>query len=109
MSGDFGQIRHKFRLAVISQSLVAVHYVVPGTWEPRIMNSVKPKAEEERSAPRYPIVRLAKIQLELGDPPRYCVVTEISEGGVRIDTTGFNVPDEFVLILSDDGPARNGT
>jgi hypothetical protein len=73
------------------------------------MKSIKPKAKEKRSAPRYPLVRLAKIQLGQGDPPQYCVVTEISEGGVRINTTGFNVPDEFVLFLSDDGPARDGT
>jgi hypothetical protein len=78
-------------------------------WELRIMKSTKPKAEEKRGAPRYPLARLAKIQLDRGKPPQYCVVTDISDGGVRIDTTGFNVPDEFVLLLSGDGPAKDGT
>jgi hypothetical protein len=71
------------------------------------MNS--PKFEEKRGAPRYPLERLAKIQLGLGQPPRYCVITDISGGGVRVNTFGFNVPDEFVLLLSGDGPAQDGT
>jgi hypothetical protein len=79
----------------------------PRDLEPLIMNL--PKAEERREAVRYPLARLAKIQLAQGNPPRYCVVTDISNGGVRIDTTGFNVPDEFVLFLSGDGPAQDGT
>ena len=67
-----------------------------------------PNTEENRRAPRYPLERLAKIQLGQGIPPRYCFVTDISAGGVRINAFGYTVPDEFVLMLSGDGPAQDG-
>jgi hypothetical protein len=73
------------------------------------MESPKTTAKEDRSAPRYTLARLAKIELGNGRSPQYCVVTDISCGGVRIDTNGFNVPDEFVLLLSGDGAAKDGT
>ena len=70
---------------------------------------LSPKAEEKRASPRYPLERLAKIQPGPGNPSRYCLITDISDGGVRINTFGFNPPDEFELLLSGDGPARDGT
>lgn len=71
------------------------------------MQSLKP--EERRRSPRYPVDRLAKIQLGIGTPPRYCLITDISDGGVRLRADGFEVPDEFVLLLSGEGPAQDGT
>ena len=68
-----------------------------------------PKAEEKRGAPRYPLERLAKIQTGDGTPARYCVVLDVSDGGVRINAFGLHIPDEFVLLLSGDGPALDGT
>ncbi len=67
------------------------------------------KSDEQRETPRYPLERLAKLQPTNGDPSSYCLVTDISGGGVRL--TGFSspVPDEFVLLLAGDGPAQNGT
>ena len=67
------------------------------------------RTEEKRGAPRYPLERLAKIQFGHGIPSRYCVVTDISGGGVRINAFGFTVPDEFILQLSGDGPAQDGS
>jgi PilZ domain-containing protein len=52
---------------------------------------------------------VAKIQLGNGAPPLYCVVTDISDGGVRVHANGFYVPDEFVLLIAGDGPFQNGT
>jgi hypothetical protein len=37
---------------------------------------------------------------------RHCVVTEISDGGVRITAHGYKVPDEFMLRFSGNGPAK---
>lgn len=70
---------------------------------------LSPKAEEKRGERRYPLERLAKIQLGQGTPPRYCLITDISGDGVRINAFGYTVPEEFVLLLSGDGPARDGT
>jgi len=65
--------------------------------------------EERRQESRHPLERLAKIiQPGDGTPPRYCLVTDISDGGVRINTYGFNVPDEFKLFFSGPGLTQNG-
>ena len=70
---------------------------------------LSPKTKERRRAPRYPCERPAKIQFERGDPLRSCLITDFSDGGVRVNTFGFDVPDEFVLLLSGDGPDLDGT
>jgi hypothetical protein len=64
------------------------------------------KSEERRTVQRYSLERMAKIQLGFDAPPTYCLVTDISEGGVRLYLNGLEVPDEFVLLLSGDGPRR---
>jgi len=67
-----------------------------------------PKVQERRAEPRYPLERLAKIQLGNGNRPRYCLVSDISDGGVRINAFGVAILDEFELLLSGDGPAQDG-
>lgn len=67
------------------------------------------KPEEQRQSPRYLLERLAEIHVGAGMPPRLCLVIDISGGGVRLSGYGFDIPDEFVLFLSGDGPAQNGT
>ena len=67
---------------------------------------LSPMAKQRRRALRYPCERLAKIQ---GNPPVPCLVTDFSDGGVRIKTIGFDVPDKFVLRLSNGGPNLDGT
>jgi hypothetical protein len=67
------------------------------------------KFEERREVPREGVARLAKIQLENGSPPLYCLVTDTSDGGVRVHANGFHVPDEFALLLSGYGPFQSGT
>jgi PilZ domain len=75
--------------------------------EPQMLLWKKP--EERRQAQRFPLERLAKIQVGVDMPPRICLVVDISGGGVRINGYGFDIPDEFVLQLSGDGPAKDGT
>ena len=66
--------------------------------------------EERRQEPRQGLARVAQIQLRNDAAPIYCVVTDMSDGGVRVHANGFHVPDEFVLLLSNgDGPFQNGT
>ena len=45
---------------------------------------------------------MAKIQLANGSLPRECLVTNMSDGGVRLHVEGVEVPDQFVLLLSGD-------
>jgi hypothetical protein len=65
------------------------------------------ESEETRKVPRYPLERMAKIQLGYDSPPACCLITDISDGGVRPYLNGLKVPDEFVLLLSGDGPAKD--
>jgi hypothetical protein len=67
-----------------------------------------PKPEDRRQSPRYPHERLAKIQLGVSGPSEYCLVTDVSDGGVRLNAFGRKIPDEFILSLSGDGPAEDG-
>ena len=55
---------------------------------------------ERRRESRRPLYRAARIQLGNGALPRECVVIDISDSGVRLHVEGFDVPDEFVLLLS---------
>jgi hypothetical protein len=67
-------------------------------------------SQDRRETSRYPLERLAKLQLGANIPPLHCIVTDTSKGGVRINchVNGFDIPDEFVLLLSGDGPAQAG-
>jgi hypothetical protein len=62
---------------------------------------------DKRRSKRKTISRHAKIQFSGGSLPRECLITDISEGGVRLHVEGVDVPDQFVLLLADgDGTAR---
>jgi hypothetical protein len=62
-------------------------------------------AEDRRRSRRRVLNRMAKIQLGTGALPRDCLITDISDGGIRLHVEGFEVPDQFVLLLSGDGVA----
>ena len=57
-----------------------------------------------RRSSRRHCFRAAKIQLDAWT--RDCLVIDISDGGVRLNAKGLDVPDEFVLLLSTDGVVR---
>jgi hypothetical protein len=63
------------------------------------------KPQERRRSQRRALNSMAKIQFGNGTLPRDCLVTDISDGGVRLHVEGFDVPDEFALLLSGDGVA----
>ena len=46
--------------------------------------------------------RPAKIKLGVGTRARDCFVIDISDGGVRLNVEGLDVPDEFVLLISNE-------
>jgi hypothetical protein len=64
---------------------------------------------ERRRAPRHRLGRLVTIKLGVGIAPRCCLVTNISEEGVRLQLNGIEVIDEFVLLFPADVPGRSGT
>jgi PilZ domain len=71
------------------------------------MLSLKPERERRR-APRRRLGRLATIISSQGAESRYCLVTDISDGGVRLHINGFDVPVKFALLFPGDGPTQSG-
>jgi hypothetical protein len=63
---------------------------------------------ERRQTPRHRLERLATMLPMDGSPPGYCLVLDFSVGGVRINSNGLKIPDEFVLRFSGDGPQEDG-
>jgi hypothetical protein len=60
--------------------------------------------EERRGATRRHVFHTVKMLIGADTAPRDCLILRISDGGVRLYVVGFDVPDEFVLLLSgDDG------
>ena len=61
-----------------------------------------PSVEDRRSSRRRKLNRVAKIQFGSGTLPRDCLITDISDGGVRLHVEAFDVPDDFILLLNGD-------
>lgn len=56
---------------------------------------------ERRREPRHPVQQIAMISAQSGGDPRYCLIMDRSESGVRLRTTSdFEAPDQFVLRLA---------
>ena len=54
-----------------------------------------------RQEARQRCYRPAKIKLAAG--ARDCLIIDMSDGGVRLNVEGLDVPDEFVLLISHKG------
>ena len=55
-----------------------------------------------RREARQRYYRSAKIKLTAGARACDCAVVDMSDGGVRLNVEGLDVPDEFVLLISND-------
>ncbi len=64
------------------------------------------RLEERRRSPRRGLYRAAKIKRGAGSSAHDCSVIDISDDGVRLNVGALDVPDEFVLLLSNDGVVR---
>ncbi|MDB5601858.1 MAG: hypothetical protein JWN71_3902 [Xanthobacteraceae bacterium] len=58
---------------------------------------------ESRRAQRHALSRWAKIRTKSGALPRDCLLIDISDSGIRLHADAFEVPDDFVLLLGDQG------
>jgi hypothetical protein len=65
---------------------------------------MRSQTTQQRQSPRFPQLRLAKIQPSGGGPTRFCLVTNMSDGGVRLHVLGAGIPNEFLLTLSGERP-----
>ena len=62
-----------------------------------------PAPENRRRSQRRVLNRPARIAFGPGKMLHDCIVNDISDGGVRLRIEGVEVPDEFVLLLTEDG------
>jgi hypothetical protein len=62
-----------------------------------------------RRSSRRHYYRAAKIQLRGDTLARDCLVINLFKGGVRLNVEGLDVPDEFVVFLSNDGIVQEST
>lgn len=62
--------------------------------------------KDRRATQRYAVSGVAKIQGRANALPRDCLVTDVSDGGVRLLAEGIDVPDQFVLMFGRDGSVR---
>jgi hypothetical protein len=69
----------------------------------RLKATPMPAPENRRRSQRRVLNRPAKIYFGPGNMQRDCIVTDISDGGVRLRIESVGVPDEFVLLLAEDG------
>ena len=61
-------------------------------------------AANRRRSERRLCRSLAKIQVANGSLPRDCVITDISDGGVKVIAEYVQIPPEFTIILSNSAP-----
>jgi PilZ domain len=61
-----------------------------------------------RRSERHHCYRAAKIKLRAGARAHDCLLIDMSDGGVRLNIEGLDVPDEFVLLVSKDGRVQEG-
>jgi hypothetical protein len=63
--------------------------------------------EERRRSPRFQFGRVAAIMFGQGEE-HPCLVKDYSDGGVRLQPNGFEIPDDFALLFAPNEPARSG-
>jgi PilZ domain len=85
--------------ATATQKVVRMNALKP---QVLLKSKVSPSVEERRRSRRREINRVAKMQFGSGTLPRDCLITDISDGGVRLHVEGFDVPDDFILLLTGD-------
>jgi hypothetical protein len=59
-----------------------------------------------RRSERQQCRRVARIQFGTGSLPRDCMVTDVSQGGVKIVAEYPEIPSEFTIILSTGRPRQ---
>jgi PilZ domain len=55
---------------------------------------------DRRRSERVACKRLAKIQFEYGSLPRDCMITDMSESGVKVVAESYDLPTEFTIVFS---------
>jgi hypothetical protein len=71
----------------------------------RIRQGIDMLANRRRSERRL-CRRVAKIQFGTSSLPRDCMITDMSDGGVKVIAEYLEIPSEFTIILSTGHPRQ---
>ena len=63
--------------------------------------------KERRRTPRHQLGRVAAILCGPGEE-RSCLVKDFSDGGVRLQLNGFEIPDDFALVFAPNEIPQSG-
>ena len=63
--------------------------------------------KERRRSPRHQLGRVAAILCGPSEE-RSCLVKDFSDGGVRLQLNGFEIPDDFALVFAPNELAQSG-
>jgi PilZ domain-containing protein len=58
---------------------------------------------DRRKSHRRAVSIPARLEITIGSPPLDCLITDLSDGGVRLYIETVEIPDRFVLWFSADG------
>ena len=58
---------------------------------------------DRRKTHRRAVSLPARIEITIGSPPLDCLITDLSDGGVRLYIETVDIPDRFVLWFSAEG------
>ena len=65
-----------------------------------LVNRCRSSFVDRRRNERLACNRLAKIQFDYGRLPRDCMITDVSESGVKVIAEDCDMPAEFTIIFS---------
>ena len=63
--------------------------------------------KERRRSPRHQLGRVAAILCGPSEE-RSCLVKDFSDGGVRLQLNGYEIPDDFALVFAPNELAQSG-
>ncbi len=67
-----------------------------------------PMLQDRRRTQRHSVGCAAKIRFNASSQTRDCIVSDLSEDGVRLVAAGIEMPEEFVLLLDGDAGRTAG-
>ena len=65
-----------------------------------LVNRCRSSFEDRRRNERFACNKLAKIQFHYGRLPRDCMITDVSESGVKVIAEDCDMPAEFTVMFS---------
>ena len=67
---------------------------------------INPAIRERRKSPRRALSQVVRLEFSDGAPAPGLLVTDVSDGGVRLFAQNVDIPDVFALVFAESGLRR---